>query len=136
LFAATSFQELQMHEMGIANSILEAVRVEAARYPGSRPAKVGVRLGELAAIDPDSLRFCFDALIAETDLALLVLEIEQTQRTHRCHRCGTDFVVSQYSFVCPSCRAFSEDCIAGDELELRYVEVEEDEPVAVGAQNP
>ena len=42
-----------MHEMGIANSILDAVRTEAGRYPGTRPTKVGVRLGELAAIDPE-----------------------------------------------------------------------------------
>ena len=50
-----------MHEMGIANSVIEAVRTEAARYPGSSPRKVGLRIGELAAVDPESLRFCFEA---------------------------------------------------------------------------
>jgi len=124
-----------MHEMGIANSILEAVRAESARYPGSRPVKVGVRLGELAAIDPDSLRFCFEALVAGSDLDGLVLEIEETRRKHHCRECGTDFVVTQFNFECPQCHALSRDCIAGDELELSYVEVEEDEPVALGTQN-
>jgi len=38
-----------MHEMGIANSVLEAVRTEAARYPGAQPRKVALRIGELAA---------------------------------------------------------------------------------------
>ena len=48
-----------MHEMSIATSILTAVTTEAARYPGSRARRVGVRIGELAGIDPESLRFCF-----------------------------------------------------------------------------
>ncbi len=65
-----------MHEMGIANSVLEAVRTEMLRYPGSYPCKVGVRIGELAAIDQDALRFCFEAMVHETDLESLALEIE------------------------------------------------------------
>jgi len=113
-----------MHEMGIANSILDAVRTEARQYPGMRPTKVGVRLGELAAIDPESLRFCFDALILETDL-----------RRHRCRACSREFDVPDYNFECPGCHAENSECIAGDELELAYVEVEEDEPCAVGTQN-
>ena len=121
-----------MHEMGIANSILDAVRSEAARYPGSRPTKVGVRLGELAAIDPESLRFCFDALILETDLEGLLLEIEWRVRRHRCRACRREFEVRDYHFECPGCRAVDSECIAGDELELAYVEVEEHEPCAVG----
>ncbi len=65
-----------MHEMGIANSILDAVRKERALRPGYRIAKVGVRLGELGGVDTESLRFCFDALVLQTDLEPLELDIE------------------------------------------------------------
>ena len=65
-----------MHEMGIASSILDAVRTEAALRPGMRAAKVGVRLGERGGVDTESLRFCFDALVLQTDLEPLELEIE------------------------------------------------------------
>ena len=121
-----------MHEMGIANSILEAVRAESRRYPGSRATKVGVRVGELFAIDPESLRFCFDALVRDTDLEGLVLEIEWKRRQHRCRSCGLVFEVRAYDFECPECHAFCAECVAGDELELTFVEVEEHEPSAVG----
>jgi|HubBroStandDraft_2_1064218.scaffolds.fasta_scaffold736652_2 hydrogenase nickel incorporation protein HypA/HybF len=124
-----------MHEMGIANSILEAVRSEAGRFPGSRPIKVGVRLGELAAIDPESLRFCLDALILETDLEGLSIEMEWIERRHRCRGCRREFVVRDYNFECPGCRGLNSECIAGDELELAFVEVEEHEPIAVGTQD-
>ncbi len=53
-----------MHELSIADSILGAVRTEAARRPGARVAKVGLRLGELSGVDRESLSFCFEALVA------------------------------------------------------------------------
>jgi hydrogenase nickel incorporation protein HypA/HybF len=67
-----------MHEMGIASSVIEAVRAEAARRPGARVTKVGLRIGELAAVDRDSLTFCFEALVRDTELESAVLAIEQT----------------------------------------------------------
>ena len=77
-----------MHEMGIANSVIEAVRHEVARYPGSAASKVGVKIGKLAAIDAEALRFCFEALLHDSDLAGLQLEIDICPRRHRCSACG------------------------------------------------
>ena len=125
-----------MHEMGIANSVIEAVRREVSRYPGTVASKVGVRIGELTAIDADALRFCFEAMLHDSDLAGLQLEIEFCRRRHRCSGCGTEFVVEGYDFQCPQCRSIQSECISGDQLELAYVEVEDDEPSAVGEKSP
>lgn len=122
-----------MHEMGIADSVLTAVIAETARYPGNRACKVGLRIGELAGIDPDSLRFCFDALIKGSELASLVLEIQLCSRRHRC-ACGHEFAVRDYEFQCPSCSSLQTKCVSGDELELAFVELEEYEPIAIGTK--
>ena len=98
--------------------------MEAARHPGSYPCRVGVRIGELAAVDPSALEFCFDALTQETDLELLQLEIEICPRRHRCLDCGTEFRVKDFDFECPRCRSLRSECLGGDELELAYLEVE------------
>jgi len=124
-----------MHEMGIANSVLEAVRTEMRRYPGSYPCKVCVRIGEMAAIDQDALRFCFEAIIQETDLASLELAIEFCPRRHRCQACGREFVVRDYDSRCPQCESLETICISGDELELAYLEVEEYGSSTVGAKS-
>jgi len=87
-----------MHEMGIANSVLEAVEKELQRYPGHRAAKVGLRIGEFAGVDSDSLEFCFEALVTGTPWEPLQLEITL-------------------------CRV--EQGRRGDELELAYVELDE-----------
>jgi hydrogenase nickel incorporation protein HypA/HybF len=65
-----------MHEIGIANSILDAVRNEAKSHAPARPSKVGVKIGEMAGVDPDSLAFCFEALVKGSDLEPLELEIQ------------------------------------------------------------
>jgi len=124
-----------MHELGIANSVLEAVRTEMARHPGTYPCKVGVRVGEMTAIDQEALRFCFEAIIVETDLESLELGIEVCPRRHRCLACGHEFVVRDYDSRCPQCASLETTCISGDELELAYLEVEEYGTSSVGEKS-
>ncbi|HWY58179.1 MAG TPA: hydrogenase maturation nickel metallochaperone HypA [Terriglobales bacterium] len=121
--------------MGIANSVLEAVRTEVGLHPGTYPCKVGVRIGEMAAIDQDALRFCFEAIILETDLESLELEIEVCPRRHRCQFCAREFVVRDYDSRCPQCASLETTCISGDELELAYLEVEEYAAGTAGAKS-
>jgi len=114
-----------MHELSIANSVLEAVQTELARRPGAAPVKVGVRVGELSGIEPNALAFSFEALVSDSEWPALKLEIEIVPREHRCDGCGTVFRVVDYDFACPSCGGSHTQCVAGDELELLYLEVEE-----------
>ena len=124
-----------MHELSIATSVLEAVTIETRRYPGCRPRRVGLRIGELAGVDPESLRFCFQALVRDTELHEIELEIQSCPRRQRCLGCRLEFTVRDYDFQCPQCGNLQTDCVSGDELELAYLEVEEHEPCSVGAQN-
>ena len=114
-----------MHELSIASAILDAARAEAERRPGARLVKVGVRVGELSAVEPEALSFCFESLVQGTELAPLALEIESVARRHRCPQCAHCFTVVDYELACPRCGASATDCIAGDELELAYLEVED-----------
>jgi Zn finger protein HypA/HybF involved in hydrogenase expression len=66
-----------MHEMGIANSILEAVHKELHQYPGHRAEKVGVRIGEYSGVNAESLRFCFEVLAKSWEFQVPELEIDE-----------------------------------------------------------
>jgi len=114
-----------MHELSIANSILEAVRKERARLNGARVTKVGVRIGELAGVDPDALSFGFEVLVKDTDLEPLSLAIDSISRRHECPHCRHVFTVVDYQMDCPACGSTDTRCIGGDELELAYLEVED-----------
>ena len=65
-----------MHEVTVAGGILYAVRKETEARRPARAVKVGVRIGEMAGIDNQSLTFCFEALVKGTDLEPLELAIE------------------------------------------------------------
>jgi hydrogenase nickel incorporation protein HypA/HybF len=114
-----------MHELGIANSVLEAVQAEAARHPGAVVHKVGITVGELAGVNPEALAFGFEAIVAGTEWQHLVLAIETRPRMQRCPACGLSFRVIDYQFACPECGASRTECVGGDELELAYLEMEE-----------
>ena len=114
-----------MHEMGIANSILEGVGAELRRRPGSRAVKVGVRIGELAGVDPDALNFAFEALTIDTPLAGVKLDVEYVAPRSRCRDCTGEFEVHDYELLCPACGSLSTDRISGDELLFTYLEIEE-----------
>ena len=114
-----------MHEMGIANSVLESVRTEAQRFPGRHIYKVGLRIGELAGVDPDAVSFCFEALVRGTELEPLALEIDYRPRRHECVSCRRIYRPSLEDVACPHCGSVNSRFIDGDELELAYLEVED-----------
>ena len=113
-----------MHEMGIATSVLDAARKEAELHPGAKVLKVGLRIGEWSGVDPESLRFCFEALVTGCEDAP-ALEIDFRLRQNRCPGCGTVFALRDYEIDCPNCGAAGTEPVSGDELELAYVELEE-----------
>jgi len=113
-----------MHEMGIANSVLDAIRAEARRFPDGHICKVGVRIGELAGVDPEGMSFCFDALVRGTELEPLALEVEYCPRRYQCRACSRSYSAVREESACPECGGTESLFLGGDELELAYLEVE------------
>lgn len=125
-----------MHELSIADAILETVRGEASRRAGARIVAVGVRVGELSGVNPDALRFSFEALVAGTELDPLSLEIEPCPRRERCEECGETFEPAEFTLICPNCGGHDTRCISGHELEVAYLEIAESEPTHVLEAEP
>jgi len=114
-----------MHELGIANSLLEAIQAELLRHAGARVQRVGLRVGELSGVDPEALRFCFECLVKESPFEPLPLDIEFRPRQQTCRACDRTFPVVDYNTICPSCGDDGTECTSGTELELSYLELEE-----------
>ena len=65
-----------MHEVGIAQSILEAVQTEMRPHPGALPVKLAVKVGAMSGVDRDSLSFCFEVITRGTLFETMILAIE------------------------------------------------------------
>jgi hydrogenase nickel incorporation protein HypA/HybF len=124
-----------MHELGIANSILETLKEEAHRRRIVKVFAVGLRVGELSGVNPEALRFSFECLKQETDFAATGLEIQRTPWRQRCSQCQREFTVIDYELTCPDCGERRTTLLSGDEMEIAYIEVEEHEARANEAKD-
>ena len=112
-----------MHELGIATSILETVEREAAKRPEVHFDIVGLRIGDVAGVDIDSLTFGWECITKDTRWSDLRLEIERIPRKNRCGKCSWIFEVGGIlELHCPRCDAFPTFNVSGDELEIAYIE--------------
>lgn len=69
-----------MHELSIAEALLSTLALESRRR-GAAIEAVGLRVGEYSGVEPESLRFCFDAVAAAVLGAAPRLEIEHPERS-------------------------------------------------------
>jgi hydrogenase nickel incorporation protein HypA/HybF len=115
-----------MHELSIVSSVLDQLDEIRKQQPaGTRFSKVGLRVGELAGVDVDCLRFGFECVVKETTWEQLALEIEEVPRRQRCPACGEEFRAENWATACPKCGEESTELIAGEELQIAFVEVDE-----------
>jgi hydrogenase nickel incorporation protein HypA/HybF len=114
-----------MHEIGIADSIIEAGQAEAARCPGAKLVRIGIRIGTLSGVQNDALKFALMALTRGTELDGVDFDMQICPRRDRCLDCDREFESVIYSHPCPGCGSARVVLVGGDELELTYVEVEE-----------
>jgi hydrogenase nickel incorporation protein HypA/HybF len=114
-----------MHEVGIANAILEAGQAELARRCGAKLLRIGIRVGVLSGVDSEALRFAFTALKMDTELQEVEFEIQSSPRRNHCLDCGHEFESPMYSAPCLLCQSDRISLAGGDELDLTYMELEE-----------
>ena len=77
-----------MHEMSLAEGIRQIVE-DAGRRQGFRKVKtVVLEIGQLAALEPDSLRFCFDLVMKDSIAEGAVLQIDSLPGRGWCARCA------------------------------------------------
>ena len=108
-----------MHELAITQSVVDAV----TERTGSAPvACVRVRVGRLAGVVPDAMRFCFEMVAAGTPCEGAALEIDEPVGRARCRSCGADFETAEVLPLCP-CGSADIAVQGGTELRIREVEL-------------
>jgi hydrogenase nickel incorporation protein HypA/HybF len=108
-----------MHELSITQSVVDAV---VERLPDTRIAGVRLEIGKLSGIVADSVRFCFELVVAGTALEGARLDIDEPGGRGRCVDCGTEFEVADQFLLCP-CGSANVEVLAGQQLRIRSVEV-------------
>lgn len=114
-----------MHELSLAAGILDIVQHNVLAADAARVRAVRVRVGEIAGVVPDSLEFCFAAIVADTPYATAFLAIERVPVEAACTECGWVSGRPDVPFACPACGALGLAIRRGEELQIVDVELDD-----------
>jgi len=112
-----------MHEMSLAESVVQIVEDTARRNGGTRVSSVTLEIGALAGVEIEALRFCFDAASRDTIAAGATLLIDRPEGTAWCMPCGETVRVAGLGEACPRCGSYQLQVTGGDELRVREIEL-------------
>ncbi len=114
-----------MHELAIAQSIVDTVETKATECSATRVKGVRLRIGEASGVVIDSLTFCFDMVASQYPLLSgAQLLIDTVPHRGRCRHCASEFAISNFVAQCPLCEQWDTEVISGTELQLVEMEIE------------
>ncbi|MEJ2535753.1 MAG: hydrogenase maturation nickel metallochaperone HypA [Calditrichia bacterium] len=112
-----------MHELSIAQNIIEIVNDNLNDHQKNIVKSVRVKVGKLTNILPDSLVFSFEALVKDTDLDGAVLEIEHLPIKIKCAECGAVSTSDDFLFSCEKCGGNQIKILSGNEFLVSEIEL-------------
>ena len=113
-----------MHELAIAEGILDAAIPEAQRHGAKRVLEVRLKIGELSGVLPYYMQECFRIAAAGTIAESAQLKIERIGVEILCRDCGYEGPVDRKKIRCPHCGSAELKLIRGREYYVDSLEVE------------
>ena len=115
-----------MHELSLAQGLLDQLLVLARKHQAKRITKVTVEIGPFSAVVVDSFRFGFEILRTEYSLTSETeLEIIEPNAKYKCQKCGFETATRNLTdYSCPACSTGLMCPQGGDELTLISIEIE------------
>jgi len=113
-----------MHEMSLAEGVLQVIEDNAKTNGFSQVRTVWLEIGELAGVEAEAMRFCFDSVVKGTLADGARLEIVATQGQGRCLACGKTVPIRLRYDPCPLCGGYPVEPTGGLEMRVKELEVE------------
>ena len=113
-----------MHELSLAENILQQIEDAAIEQPFHQVKTVWLEIGQLACVEQESLRFFF-AVVTEDSIARQAkLEIIDIAGQAVCNDCHRAILVAALHQACLHCGSHALQITQGDEMRIRELEVE------------
>ena len=106
-----------MHELTLVETLLTQVK----QYQDRPIASITLEVGTMTCVDPDRLKFCFDMVKADADLAEAELKTVPHVASAKCNDCGQTFELQKMGQAC-ECGSYRYTMLDGQELNLIEIE--------------
>ncbi len=114
-----------MHEVSIAQSIVDTMEAELEEDEYKSVREVHVKIGILSSVEHKLLEHVFQFVIDGSPFSNCNLYTELVEVLVECEQCKKDFTIENYLFVCPDCKTPSSKIIEGNELTIYKIIMEE-----------
>jgi hydrogenase nickel incorporation protein HypA/HybF len=108
-----------MHELSLTQGIVHTI---TDRLGPRRIVMVRLEIGRLSGVVVDSVRFCFDLVVAGTPLEGARLEVLEPGGRARCRDCAVEFSCDDPLLLCP-CGSSDVEVLAGTELLIKAIQL-------------
>lgn len=117
-----------MHELSIAQALVEQVDAVIRAHAATRASLIRVRVGPLAGVVPELLAHAFPLAAAGSRMADAELALVAAPVRVLCERCGAESEAAMNRLLCGECGDWHTRIVSGDELLLESVELETASP--------
>jgi len=112
-----------MHEMSLAESILQTIEDVAAKEKYNKVIAVWLEIGQLSGVETQALTFCFDAVTRGSVAEGARLEIVDVAGAGWCMACAKSVPMPELFAACPHCGGFQLQVTAGTDMRIKELEV-------------
>ena len=113
-----------MHEMSLAENVLQIIEDAARKQEFTRVKTVWLEIGQLACVEKEAMRFCFDAAMRGSIADQAKLEIVETEGRGQCVKCSLEIPLKSLYEPCPACGSYGVRVTGGDGMRVKELEVE------------
>ncbi len=113
-----------MHEMSLAESILEIVEDTARKQGFARVKEVRLEIGALSGVEIEALSFCMDVVLNGSVAEGARVELERVPGTGWCMQCGVSVPLDALYDPCPRCGGYQVQATSGTEMRVKDLLVE------------
>jgi len=113
-----------MHEMSLAQGVLQIIEDHALKERFTRVTSVWLEIGALSGVEPEAMRFCFDAVTRGSVAQGARLEIIDIPGSGWCMQCGDTVALQERYGACPRCHGYQVQPNGGTQMRVKELEVD------------
>lgn len=113
-----------MHELALTESIVEMIEEESRKQGFKKVRVVRLEIGALSHVEPEAIRFCFEAVARGAVVEGAKLEIIAVPGAGWCFDCNKNVPLAERFGPCPDCGGHHVQVTGGEDMRVKELEVD------------
>jgi hydrogenase nickel incorporation protein HypA/HybF len=109
--------------MSLAEGVLQLIEDAAREQDFAKVTTVWLEIGQLSGVEPEAMKFCFDAVTRDSIASGAKLEIIALPGSGWCVECSMTMPMSEVFGECPQCGGHRLQVTGGTEIRVKELEV-------------